>query len=73
MLTIDILIVELIIISLGLSGDHGTKDSYVGKDSSVNYVQELLFKSPEQVTIQFGLLALSPPNGAHPDSSVSTI
>ena len=32
MLTIDILIVELINISLGLSGDHRTKDSYVGKD-----------------------------------------
>lgn len=32
MLTIDILIVELIIISLGLSGNHRTKDSYVGMD-----------------------------------------
>ena len=72
MLTIDILIVDLII-SLGLSGDHGTKDSYVGKDLRVNYVQEMLFKSPEQMTDQFGLLALSPPNGTHPDSSIPPI
>lgn len=28
----DILIVAIIIISLGLSGDHGTKDSFVSKD-----------------------------------------
>ena len=48
-------------------------DSYVGKDLRVNYVQEMLFKSPEQVTDQFGLLALSPPNGTHPDSSIPTI
>lgn len=55
MLTINILIVFIVIMSLSLSRDHKTKEPYVGKDLKCHLCSGIIFQTSQQVTVHFGL------------------